>query len=225
MAVIEGAASGALMEVGAAPSRGGHVISKPQDHGTLGHYSYAGATLVIGAGATANSEVFQLRWGDATRFCVVHEISITGMRTAVAFAAGNIDLRATIARAWTVSGTGGTPVTLTGENNQLRTAMGASLVADMRIASTAALGVGTKTLDAQDIGMIVSHSSAGPQAATPIIGQVFLPTGVLFKADIASGEHPIVLAQNEGVVIRATVPATGTWNLGVLVKWSELTAF
>ena len=48
---------------------------------------------------------------------------------------------------------------------------------------------------------------------------------VLWKTDVASGEHPIVLATNEGGSIRATVPATGTWAASFLVKWAELTAF
>lgn len=161
MAVIEGGTTGSLQDVGAAAALGAHHIAKPQDAGALGHYAFAGVTGIIAAAAAANSEVFQLRWGDATRLCLITEITISGMRAAVAFAAGTIDIKATIARAWTVSGTGGTAVTLTGDLQQLRTNMGASLVTDMRIASTAALGAGTKTLDTQDIGMIVTHSSGG----------------------------------------------------------------
>jgi hypothetical protein len=36
---------------------------------------------------------------------------------------------------------------------------------------------------------------------------------------------PMVLAQNEGVVIRATVPATGTWGHGVTMAWSEVATY
>jgi hypothetical protein len=39
------------------------------------------------------------------------------------------------------------------------------------------------------------------------------------------GEHPLVLAQNEGISVRATVPATGTWIASFLIKWAEVTAF
>jgi hypothetical protein len=38
-------------------------------------------------------------------------------------------------------------------------------------------------------------------------------------------EHPIVLAQNEGIAVRATMPATGTWSASVLMKWAEVTAY
>jgi hypothetical protein len=103
--------------------------------------------------------------------------------------------------------------------------MGASLAGEVRIATTAALGAGTKTLDTQDIGWIVTHSSGGVSVAAPIIGSSYLPTPVLWTAEIANGEHPVVLAQNEGVIVRATVPATGVWNLGMRIKWSEVTAF
>jgi hypothetical protein len=43
----------------------------------------------------------------------------------------------------------------------------------------------------------------------------------LFALDV-SGEWPLVLVQNEGFIIRATVPATGTWEFGVLLEWSEI---
>lgn len=225
MAVIEDASTGTTQAVGATTASPAHATLKPVPYETLGHYRFAGVTGAIAAGAAANSEVLQLRWTDSSRFCLVHQIRITGLRATTAFAAGTIDIKATIARSFTASGTGGTAVTLTGDNQQMRTSMGASLVGDLRIATTAALGAGTKTLDTQDVGIIVTHSSAGPFAATPIIGQQYLPTDVLYQCDFGRGEHPIMLAQNEGVVVRATVPGTGVWNIGVEIVWSEVTAF
>lgn len=225
MAVIQGGTSTVIADTGAAAAKGLHVIAKPQDAGALGHYAYAGATGAIAAAMASNGELFQFRWADATRLAVITEISITGMRATTAFAAGVIDIKATIARSWSASGSGGSAITLTGDLGQLRTSFGASLVGDMRIATTGALTAGTKTLDTYDVGFITTHSSAGWNGATPIIGQIFLPTTTLFKADIASGEYPIVLAQNEGIVVRATVPGTGVWNASIHFKWSEVTAF
>jgi hypothetical protein len=43
--------------------------------------------------------------------------------------------------------------------------------------------------------------------------------------DQRPGEHPLILAQNEGIVIQATVPATGTWQFGVKIDWTEITAY
>ena len=92
--------------------------------------------------------------------------------------------------------------------------MGATLLGAARIASTAALTAGTKTLDSQALGQ---YSAAfGTATSTQWIPQLDL-----FHAD-PGGESPLVLAQNEGFVVRATVPATGTWQFGVTVVWTEL---
>jgi hypothetical protein len=39
------------------------------------------------------------------------------------------------------------------------------------------------------------------------------------------GSHPMLLAQNEGFMIRSTVPATGTWAFSVTVEWDEVPKF
>lgn len=224
MAVIEGT-SGTLVDVGAASAKGLHITAKPQDAGTLGHYAVAVQTGAIGAGMAANGELLQLRWTDGTRVCVITEITCNGVIASTAFAAGAIAMQASICRSWTVDGSGGTTLTTSGDNQNMRSAFGASLMGSARVASTGALTTGTKTIDAHAIGLITTHSSGGVGSATPIIGSIFLPTTTLYKCDIASGEYPITLAQNEGVVIRATVPATGVWTAGFTVKWMELAAF
>ena len=192
-----------------------------------GHYSVAAITGAIGAGAGAASEILQFRWTNTTNVAVITEISVTGLYATTAFAAGAITLMATIARSWTAVGSGGAAIDIQGgdsnlNSNQLRTTMDDSLVNDLRIATTAALTAGTKTLDAYDIGQIASHSSGGVGSATPIIGNQYLPKTALFKADIANGEHPLVISANEGFVVRATVPGTGVWIAGLLVKWGEV---
>ena len=103
--------------------------------------------------------------------------------------------------------------------------MGTSLMGEIRVVTTAALGAGTKTLDTQEIGRITTHSSGGTGSATPIIGSIFLPIYDLFEQDAADGEHPVVLAQNEGLVVRCTVPGTGIWNIGFTFKWAEVSAY
>jgi len=208
MAVLEGGTSASLAEVGAAAAIPLHVTAKPLPVGTLGHYAVAAETGAIAAGMAANGQLFSCRWTDATRFAAISSIIVTGMRATTAFAVGTITIKATVARSFTASASGGTPITLTGDNQQLRTSFGASLFGDMRIASTAALTAGTQTLDTQDIGQITTHSSAGWNAATPIIGSTYLPTVNLFVPRIADGEHPLILAQNEGVVVRSSAGLT-----------------
>jgi len=233
MAIIKGGTSGELADVGAVASKPLHVTSKPTPYGVLGHYSIAVETGTIAAGAAANSQIFHARWTDATRFAVIYEVQLLEFRDiTTAFAAGVFRFSLEFVRAWTVDGSGGTALTLSGDNNQLRTSMTASLFGAMRIATTAALGAGTSTFDTQSIG-----ASFGTVGTTPTVGAMYIPSGStgtggqggqgvpLFGPDPGAGEHPVVLAANEGIAVRATVPATGTWIAAVSMRWAEVTAY
>lgn len=188
----------------------------------LGHYSVDVVTGDVAAGMAANGELFQFRWTADSNLAAIYEISVNGMRASTAFAVGAIDIKATVARGYTASGSGGTALTLTGDEAAMRTNMSTSVVGDARVSTTAALTNGTRTLDTQDLGQITTHSSGGVGSATPIIGSIYLPTTTLFKANLSSNEYPLILADDEGFVVRATVPATGVWNLGIRVKWAEV---
>lgn len=224
MAVIEGGGSAVVAEVGAAAQKGLHSIVKPTDSGSLGHYSVGLLSGIIPAALGANSEIFQFRWSDATRFAVVRKIRISAAVTTTFFAAGvpvQIDL--VKATAWSGAGTGGTRVTPAALLKK-RTAMGSTLVAasDIAIATTAALGAGTKTLEGTAMQAIVA---AGPITAS-LDGTIIAPGTILYQHEVGDGEYPLVLAQNEGFVIRSVaVPATGTWQLAVQVDWAEVTAY
>lgn len=218
MAVIESGSGSDIASVGAVTGSPLHTTFKPTPYGALGHYAYSAVTGTMAAALGANSDIFQFRWSDATRLCVVYEVRLTGMYQITGFTAGAGLFRLAIARSWTVNGTGGTAATLTGDNQSLRTSMGASLVGDLRIATTAALGAGTKTYDSQDIGTYNKFILASANT------QVF-DDFVMYGSRFPDGEHPVVLAQNEGIGIRATVPATGTWVIGIGIKWAEVAAY
>lgn len=217
--------SGTVAEIDGSIFRALRTTSRPTDYGVLGHYQVAPLSGAVAAGLAANSEILQFRWTDATRFGVLLGLRLTGVRATTAFVAGVIDFTATIARAWTAAGTGGTTLSLLGNAGKMRTSMGSAIVGEIRVITTAALGAGTKTLDAVEIGRITTHSSGGVGSATPIIGSIFLPIYDLLSADAAGGQHPLVLAQNEGVVVRATVPGTGVWNVGFQIIWAEVPAY
>ena len=191
----------------------------------LDAFQVAPATGAMAAGLAADSEVLQIRWTHATNKCAIQELTVNGMFATTAFAAGAIHLYSTIARAFTAAGTGGGTVTLTDDNQKLQTNHGDSGMGEIRIATTAALGAGTKTLDSEAIGRITTHSSGGAGSATPIIGSIYLPTYSLFDHDVTNHESPIVLSTNEGVIVRATVPITGVWTASFTIKWVELTPF
>jgi len=210
--------SGVVAEVDGTNYRAMRATLRPIDAGALGSYRISQLSGTMAAGLAANSEIFQFRWSDATRLCVVTSVIFDGLSgSATAFAAGFGKVDMLVARSWTADGSGGTAATITGNNAKQRTSMGTTLLGASRIASTAALTAGTKTLDNQAVGQ---YSAAfGTTASVQ-----WMPQFDLFHAD-PGGESPLVFAQNEGLVIRATVPATGTWQFGVTVAWTEVTAY
>lgn len=210
--------TGTVAEVSGTTFRSLRTEKRPLDYGALGSYSLSMLSGTMAAGLAANSEIFQFRWTDASRICVVHEILIDGLGgSATAFAAGFAKVDCLVARSFTAAGTGGTAATITGNNQKLRTSMGTTLLGEARCASTAALGAGTKTLDTQAIGQY--SFTVGTVASVQYLNQL-----ALFSDD-TYGDHPLILAQNEGFAIRATVPATGTWQFGVTVRWTEVSAY
>lgn len=209
---------GTVAEVDGTNYRAMRTTLRPLDYGVLGSYRMSLLSGTMAAGLAANSEVFQFRWSDASRLCVVTSVIWDGLSgSATAFAAGFGKVDMLIARSWTADGSGGSAATITGNNQKQRTSMGTTLLGSARIASTAALTAGTKTLDTQGVGQ---YSAAfGTATSTQWIPQLDL-----YHAD-PGGESPLILAQNEGFVVRASVPATGTWQFGVTVCWTELTAY
>lgn len=209
--------SNVVADVGGTTFRALKTTAVPVDYGSLGIYRKSLLSGTMAAGLAANSEVFQFRWTDATRVCVIQSVQLDGLSgSATAFAAGFGKIDLVPARAWTADGSGGTAATLTGNNAKMRTSMSTSLGPSIRIASTAALTAGTKTLDTDPVGQL--SLSFGTAVSVQYANTVNL-------IDEAAHEMPLVLSTQEGFVIRATVPATGTWQFGVTVLWAELNSY
>lgn len=215
---------GTVAEVDGTTFRALRVTVRPADYGALGSYGLSMVSGTIAAALGSGSEVTQFRWTDATRLAIVRKIRVSGGVNVVASAAALLSLEAVIARSFSAAGTGGNTATLTGNNGKLRTSMGTTLLGEFRHISTAALGTGTKTLDAQGIGMIAYGVGTG--ALTVAISTTIIPPSDLLDDD-GAGACPIVLAANEGWVIRTGIigPAAMTWNLGVATRWSEVSAW
>jgi len=210
--------AGTVAEVDGTVYRSLRATLRPLDYGAYGSYRMSLLSGTMAAGLAANAEIFQFRWADATRLCVVSAITFDGLSgSATAFAAGFGKVDAVIARSWTADGSGGSAATLTTNNQKRRTSMGTTLLGAARIASTAALTAGTKTLDAQAIGQY--SAAIGTTTSTQ-----WIPQTQLFH-QVGGVESPLILAQNEGLVLRATVPATGTWQFGVTVCWTEVAEY
>jgi hypothetical protein len=213
---------GVVAEVDGSVYRALRVTLRPVDYGSLGQYRCSLLSGTMAAGLGAASQVFQVRWTSTPQLALIWGVSIDGLSgSATTFTAGFALFNLVVARSWTADGTGGSTATLTGNNQKLRTSMGTSLMGTIRIASTAALGAGTSTLDGQSEGQI--SFSIGTTANVNYL----LQTGLYGASSLEDGGNPapIVLAQNEGVVARATVPATGTWQFGMTVAWSEVASY
>ena len=215
---------GVVAEVDGSTFRSQRVTLRPPDHGALGAYSYGGATGILPAAIAASSEIYQFRWADATRICLINDVRFSACVSTTFFAAGvPVQIDMIKSTGWTVAGTGGTAITPAALMKK-RTSMGSSLMAagDMRSATTAALGAGTKTLETLALSSILA---AGPITAS-LNGQIVAPGSTLFEANLAQGEHPLTLVQNEGFSIRVVaVPNTGTWMASITVDWTEVTAY
>lgn len=211
--------------------RAQRVSNRPLDHLTLGHYRIGQSTgLLTGTGVTAGGTLFSARWTDATRLAVLTRLSARFTVTTIFSAPQEIGVDAIIARSWSAADSAGTALTLGGNNQKMRTSMGSTLfttAAEMRIGAATIVTAGTRTLDANPIigGSGVTHDlnvagGTNQLIATPSIGFDFF-------AEPADGEHPIVLAQNEGIVIRNTVvfPAAGVARLWIQMVWTEVAAY
>jgi len=195
----------------------------PFNDNSLGAYSYGGSTGILPVIGTlgSNAEIFQFRFVSGTaRLCAIRRIRISASVTTTMFAAGvPIQVDLIKSTSWSVAGTGGTavaPAALLKRKTDMQSTVIAS--GDIRIATTAALGAGTKTLETLSQASIVA---GGPITAS-LNGTIFPAGTVLWQADSADGDYPIILAHQEGLsIVVVNAPATGTWQATVSIDWQE----
>ena len=171
---------------------------------------------VMNAGLASNAPIWSLRYG-GTGFAVVRSVVVSVADTATAFAIGTANFQLFVARSFSANDSGGTAATLTGNNGKLRTSYATNNLADLRISSTAALTPGTRTLDATAL----ASRAIGVMATSGM--SIVTPTPLFWRD--TPDQQPIQLAQNEGLVVEATVPATGTWTCTVEVLWDEIASY
>lgn len=211
--------------------KGGAVWVEPRTPGVgdasyLGSYGLSVVTGTLAAALAVNSVIFSARWGDATKIAVITSLRWRFLPLTPFTAATLTDhtsFDALVGRTFTVAHTGGTALTLTGSSFKRRASFSATAFTDLRIATTAALGGGTVTLDPHPIAQSLRKGNrVNPTAATE---EVIMPSsdGIDANYSASNGDHPLVLAQNEGLVLRnRTVwPAAGTGIALVELNWAE----
>lgn len=198
------------------------VSHRPLEHASAsgrvyGHYRTfnQGFVGVINASAILGN----FRWTDPTALAVITRVWAE-ITVVTAVTAQRIDpMTLSIARGYTANdSTNATAVVIAGNSQKMRSNMGASLVGNIGVNSTAAgMSGGTKTADTNPIGGLILP---GIGALGTAVG------GDLYKWD-QIGMHPIVLAQNEGLLVSwgATTIATGTVVPGIGFEWVEVPSF
>jgi hypothetical protein len=149
---------------------------------------------------------------------LINRVGVGAITTTPFTAAQLFELGLFFARNWTVPDPGGLPVLITGNSGKHRTALPAPTSIDCRISNTGGISAGTRTLDAIPISNIAGLSEiAGPT----------IPHGLnnLFRQDDA--DYPLVLQQNEGIVLQNTVAmgAGGVVKVYVNIEFTEVTVF
>lgn len=183
----------------------------------VGSYSMAlesGAMTIV----AANGPVWSMRYTGAG-LLVPLRLSLVWVATTAFTTAQIVDHALFVARSFSASDSAGTAATLTGNNGKYRTSHATTGVGDMRIGSTGAITAGTRTLDAQ-AAAVTAYWGAGAGSNNSGAG----PAGGNMLYDFHNNVSPIVLANNEGLVIQnvTVMGAAGVIKLIVNVEWVEL---
>jgi hypothetical protein len=194
-----------------------HASIKPDDAvGAFRIASTSGAVTVVAGGGT----LFSFRFAPGTgQLCVLKRITVT-WNTTTGYTAGQImGFGLFFARSFLASDSGGTALgPILGSNQKFRTRLNTSQVTDVRMATTAALTAGTRTLDSQALGSTYFYS------ATTTVGSLLRITNLLAYS---ANDYPFILQNNEGFVINnlVTMGAGGVGTLSVNVEWFETDAY
>ena len=191
----------------------------------LGHYRtvcISGALVSIGAGGL----LFSCRWaGPLPPLAIITRISAAVEILTAVTAATPINLEAIGYKGYTALDTGGGVIVPT----KMRTVHSASVFADFRMATTTALGAGTRTLDSVGFGYAAFQTKVSPDigatAATGLAVGVASPMIDLYKWE--PGGHPFVVGVAEGFAVRESVagPVSGTYRVTLIIEHIEVSAF
>ena len=166
-------------------------------------------------GIAANGAVFSLR-NIGTNNLIIRRVGC-GVFIFTAFTTAQVvDFSLIVARSFTASDTGGTAIALTGNNCKHRTSLATVTNIDCRIATTAALTAGTKTLDTNTIGQTGGWSTGTANVIAPTLNN-------LFQHD--PSDYPLVLATNEGINIQVltAMGAAGVGRFYANIEFAEVT--
>jgi hypothetical protein len=187
------------------------VAERPMD--SLAWHSVGAPTGLI-TGIAAGGPIFSLR-NISANLILVRRVGIGFLTTTAFTTAQAMSFGLQFARNFTASDTAGTAIALTGNNATHRTSLATPTSLDARIATTGALTAGTRTLDANLLSVQAGFSAAAGVSLPPALDN-------LLSHD--TGDYPLVLAQNEGLLIvnLTAMGATGVGNGFVNLEFAEV---
>lgn len=211
MAVIQGGTSGALAEVDAT-FKAQRVTIRPVE--LIGYHSIGGNSGAL-TGVAANGAVFSLR-NTGANLLLIRRVMIGFVTTTAFTTAQGLAYSLIKATGFTASDTGGTALYTAGQNKHRTSMANITSAPDVRISSTAALAAGTRTLETVGMGVAGGTSNA--------VGTSLAPQPLLEQD---TGDYPLVLAQNEGLIISNLIAmgAAGVIQLHVNLEMAEVTSF
>lgn len=202
---------GTVQEVDAT-FRSGRVTLRPIE--LIGYYSVSGASGAL-TGVAAAGPVFSFR-NTGANLLLVRRVTIGFVVTTAFTTAQGLDYQIFKANSFTASDSGGTALFTAGANKHRSSFTNITSAPDIRIASTAALTAGTRTLETAGMGI------AGGAATS--VGAAMNATDILEQD---AGDYPFVFAQNEGFVIANGIAmgAAGVIRLQVSVEYCETSSY
>lgn len=183
--------------------------------------NYQSITGVSGAFAqvAANGTLWSMR--NTGLYPILVRRMTVSFRLTSGFTAGQA-MRFAVFRAvgFTTSDGAGTSLYTALQNRHRTNSTPVSSAPEIRIPTTAALSAGTRTLETIPLGAVQGYIAAATA------GLVIQPTEIISQD---AGHYPVVLAQNEGLVLVNQVlmgaPAGATGVLIVQVEWAEAQSY
>jgi|GEM_PF-4377490 hypothetical protein len=185
---------------------------------------------------SAGAILFSMRWTSSTSVAIIQRVKVNVITSTAATTAGEAERELHIVRSFTASDTGGTAVTLTGNNAKLKTSFPTSAVGDMRFGQP--LTAGTGTADANAVSSVVAwlplnftgvDIGCGGASATGAVWSCAGGVGAVDLLNATNGqEWPIVLAQNEGIRItigKDAMPSSAVQQTTGTIEWCEAPSF
>lgn len=187
----------------------------PDDVGPGGYYEISAKSGLLAAGLAADAPIFSFRWAPANADGIpmraqIKFLRVKGLVMTAYGAAQLIDLYASKVRGFTAVDSGGTSVKPATLDNKRQKGYQDTLVNDIRIATTAALTAGTRTIE-----------------ALPFFGLQFWAGAIGVPGErevVFDDQHiPLVLEKGEGFLIRngTLLGATGVLQVFVELGWME----